>query len=118
MSLNDYEFIDPEGTEVGDELEKLANRFPGRATRLVDWLESSVVNEAARDLCATTAGVECYLVPPRFVLSNLPDSAALMRIDHTAKKIEVVRIIQLYGADDEPAEWEAIANLAMEIAKG
>jgi hypothetical protein len=99
-------------------MERLARRFPRQASRLVDWLENSVVNEASRELCVKNGDVEICLVPPRFVLVNLPDAAALIRIDHAAKTIEIVTIIELYGGRNEPAEWLEITRSARRSVKG
>ena len=118
MTLDDYEFIDPKGTAVGVDLERLANQHPARAGRLIDWLENCVINEASRDLCVVGENAEVYLVPPRFLLSNLPDAAALMRVDHSNKKIELVKVMELYGGYGEAAQWDAITKVAQKAVKG
>jgi hypothetical protein len=118
MSLNDYEFVDPQGTEIGEELQRLADNHPNRTAKLVDWLESCMTNEASRELCITEGKVDIYLVPPRFVLENLPDAAALLRIDHLTKRIHLVKIIPVYGAYNEAAQWEEIKSWAANSIEG
>jgi hypothetical protein len=118
VSLDDYEFVDPQGTGVGAELQEFADSHPVRAARLVDWLESCIANEASRERCFTDGKVDVYLVPPRFVLANLPDAAALVRVDHLTRKIDLIKIIAVYGGYNEAAEWEQVKKLAAKARKG
>jgi len=76
MRINDYEFIDPQGTEAGDQLKRLGRAHPFAAERLVRALEEFArTNTDLSNKVVEGADIEIYLVPPRYVLVHIPDAA-------------------------------------------
>jgi hypothetical protein len=117
MRINDYELIDPHGSEAGDQLKRLVNEHPFAAERLVRALEEFVRTDtdfSSRIL--ERADVEIYLVPQRYVLLHLPDPAAVVRVDHANATIDIVTIVNLYGGPDEPAQWQEAQEIALAAA--
>jgi hypothetical protein len=47
------------------------------------------------------------------VLLHLPDLAAVVRVDHANAQIDIVTIIDCYGGQDEPAQWQAVQEIAV-----
>jgi len=116
MIISSYRVIQPDDTPVGAVLWKMARTGHGgrfRAERLVSALEA-FVQRHTQSSCrvAPEAGgpVEVFLEPPRYVLNHLPDAAALLRVDHGKKTIELIHIFMDYGGSGERAQWkEALA---------
>jgi hypothetical protein len=106
MKLNDYKVVDPgaAGTsQAGQQLGKLANDNPFRAARLVDCLERFVATDTdVADRIIVEGQIEIYVVPPRFVLVHVPDAAALIRVNHARKQVDVVQIIEEYDG----TQWD------------
>ena len=121
MNLKDYTFVDPIGSAVGRKLEALAQKHPFRAGRLVTALEEFVLtdaNAAYRIEPGDPGQIEIYMVPPRNVLVHLPDSAALIRVDHPRRRIELVTIFEEYGGHGEKEEWKKVRDIARQAVQG
>jgi hypothetical protein len=117
MRTDDYEVIDPQGSEAGDQLKRLVHEHPFATERLVRALEEFVRTDT--DLSSRIverADIEIYLVPQRYVLRHLPDLAAVVRVDHANTQIDIVTIIDVYGGQDEPAQWQAVQEIALAAA--
>ena len=41
-----------------------------------------------------------------------------MRVDHLTRKIDLIKIIAVYGGYNETAEWEEVKKLAAKARKG
>jgi hypothetical protein len=114
MRINDYEFMNPQDTAAGDQLTRLGRAHPLAAERAVRALEKFAGTDTGLACKVIEAGdVEVYLVPPRWVLVHIPDSAALIRVNHASKQIDIVEILEDYGGIDEPAQWEQAKELAL-----
>jgi hypothetical protein len=115
MSLSAYSMLDPSGPVCGV-LRKMASEQPYRASRLVTALEEFVWNGGESGSRVLPEGeehqAEIYLVPPRFVLSNIPDAAALLRVDHVASMITIILVIENYGGPGEGRQWAEIKRIA------
>jgi hypothetical protein len=106
MKINDYEVIDPRGSEAGEQLMRLGHEHPFATERLVRALEEFVRTDTDLSCRVGDPGdIETYLVPSRYVLAHVPDCAALVRVNHASRKIDIVEIIDEYGGYDEPAQW-------------
>jgi hypothetical protein len=117
MNIKEYSFIDPGASEVGKQLETLANNHPFVAARLITCLEEFVVTDTdLANRVVVIEQVEIYLVPPRYVLLHVPDAAALVRVDHAQRKVNIVRIIEEYGGFQEQAQWQEAVMLARHYA--
>jgi hypothetical protein len=46
------------------------------------------------------------------VLKHLPDAAALIRVDHRKRTIELVHLFDEYGGVGEAAQWDEAQRLA------
>jgi hypothetical protein len=113
MNIKQYTFTDPADTEVGNQLEALANNHPFVAARLISCLEEFVLTDTdLANRVVENEQVEIYLVPPRYVLMHVPDAAALVRVDHARKGVDVVRIIAEYGGPQERVQWDEIETFA------
>lgn len=115
MRINDYSLIDPQGSDAGTRLEALARAHPLRATRLVQCLEDFVRADTDLACRLVEGGIEIYLVPPRYVLAHVPDSAALVRVDHQHRQIDIVAVVDEYGGYQEQDQWEDLMRLAEEL---
>jgi hypothetical protein len=118
MRINDYALIDPKGSEAGKQLSKLASDHPIRAARLVDCLEAFVVADTDLAHGISEGQTVFYLVPPRFVLASIPDAAALVRVDHAKRRVEIVQIIEEYGGVQERVQWAEIVVVARRLGAG
>jgi hypothetical protein len=114
MRINDYDFINPEGTEAGESLTQLGRDHIFTAERLMRALEQFALTDTDF-ACKVLEGaeIEVYLVPPRGVLAHVPDSAALIRVDHESERIEIIEIYEEYGGYDEPAQWMQLRERAL-----
>ena len=115
MRIHEYQVIDRTDTEAAEQLKELANSHPHRAARLMDVLEEFVqmdTNSSYRVNSDARGTVEIYIVPPRYVLRHLPDAAALVRVSHTRREIELVEVMEEYGGFDEDDQWKEIIILA------
>jgi hypothetical protein len=118
MRINDYTFIDPIGTESGDRFKALARGRPQAAERLRRAIEAFIkVDTELSCKVVESADVEIYLVPPHYVLHTVPDAAALMRVDHAARAIDIANILDEYGGYDETAQWTAVKEMALTAAE-
>ena len=43
----------------------------------------------------------------------MPDIAALVRVNHASRLIDIVEIIEEYGGYDEPDQWKELEELAL-----
>jgi len=112
MRINDYTFIDPDGSDAGTELEALG---AWRCERLARCLEEFVQTDTNLSCKVLGDGVEIYLVPPRAVLAHIPDAAALVSVDHRQRRIEIVHIRREYGGFNESRQWTGITDVAREL---
>lgn len=112
MRFNDYEFIDPQGSDVGVELERLG---PWGCERLARCLESFVQTDTDLSCKVLGESIEIYLVPSRIVLAHIPDAAALVSVDHGRRRIEIAHVRQEYGGYNEPSQWAEITDVARHI---
>jgi hypothetical protein len=108
--------MDPEGTPAGRQFEKLGRARPWATDRLVQALEDFARTDT--ELSCRIAGkrTEIYLVPPRYVLAHVPDAAALVRVDHAQRQIDVVLVLEDYGGYDEPGQWTDVVRRAQKFA--
>lgn len=118
MNISEYAFVDPEATPAGRALDVLARRPGGRANRLVAALEAFALentvyaDRVAPPHGAPRGGVEVFCVPPRGLLACMPDAAALVRVDHGRRTVELVEVIEHYGGPDIEALDAAIIESA------
>lgn len=110
MRVNDYRLIDPRTTGVGEEFRAFARVHPFAAERLWRCLEDFVQADTEHSCKILERNGEFYLVPPRFVLAHVPDAAAVIRVIHRTRQLEIVEIISEYGGYDEPAQWENLKS--------
>lgn len=47
----------------------------------------------------------------------LPDAAALVRVDHGRRRIEIVHVRQDYGGYNESDQWAEITEVARQILR-
>lgn len=114
MMINDYELINPQDTEAGDQLKRLGHAHPLAAERMVRALEAFAgADTGLAGKVIERGDVEIYLVPPRYVLVHVPDAAALIRVNHATRQIDIVEIFEEYGGYDEPAQWQNIRDAAL-----
>jgi hypothetical protein len=116
MNLNDYEVRNPLGSSLGEELRKLARQHPFRTRDLITALEEFVRSNGESADCigrSADAAIEIYLVPPRFILRQLPSAAAMVRVNHAPREIRLTLIIEEYGGIDESAQWNEMRELAV-----
>ena len=92
-------------TLLGEELiEEWASTTPFRANRLITALEDFVCGGPATRVAPSdpaTCTLEVYLTPPRAILRAVPDAAALLLIDRSAKTVELFEVIDDYVELDE-----------------
>ena len=50
--------------------------------------------------------------PPRYVLKHMPDAAALVRVDHGKRTIELIHLFVDYGGVGEAGQWSEAQRLA------
>lgn len=118
MNISEYAFVDPEATPAGQSLTALARRPGGRGNRLIAALEAfALENTVYADRVAPRRGaprgiVEVFCVPPRSLLAQMPDAAALVRVDHGGRIVELVEVIEHYGGPDIEALDAAIIESA------
>jgi hypothetical protein len=57
---------------------------------------------------------EVCFVPPRYLLRDMPDAAALVRVDHVARTLVVMEVYDEYppGSDREEDAWARIIEAA------
>lgn len=115
MRINDYEFIDPQGSEVGADVEGLGRSHPWRLERLTRCVEDFVQQDTELSCRVLAEEVEIFLVPPRAVLAHIPDAAVLVRVDHANRRIDLIHLVPQYGGYEERAQWEALIVLAHQV---
>ena len=118
MSYREYTMAtDPVSSPLGRALVKMAHDAQHAAARLVTALEeflradSHTPYNVLQDL---ERRVDVCIVPPRYVLLGVPDAAALLRVDHSARRIDLIEIIDDYGGPGEGAQWQQIIKSASE----
>lgn len=124
MNISEYAFLDPEATPAGRALALMARRPGGRANRLVAALEAfALENTVYADRVTPPRGaprgmVEVFCVPPRSLLADMPDAAALVRVDHARRTVELMEVIEHYGGPDIEALDAAIIDSAGRAVAG
>lgn len=100
-------------TLLGEEIvAEWAHGSPFRSNRLITALEEFVCGGPATLVARSSgASVEVYLAPPRIVLRGVPDAAALLLVDHAARTLELIEIIDDYVETDEQ-DWIDICGRA------
>ena len=100
MRISDYSFIDPgEDTEAAEQFQRLESNHHWRAARLITLLEEFVAKDTNSAHRIIVKGqIEIYFIPPLYVLVRVSDAAALVRVDHGRKQVEIVQVIEEYGA--------------------
>lgn len=92
-------------TLLGEELiAEWAYRLPLRMNRLITALEEFVCGGPATRVAPSDpadATVEVYMTPPRLLLRNVSDSAALVLVDMQTKTVEIFEVIDEYVETDE-----------------
>lgn len=116
MRINDYALEEPEN--VTRQLTKWATDHPFRAARLLDCLEAFLAADTDLAEGISEGPAVFYLVPPRFVLASMPDAAALVRVHHTRRRVEIVEIIEEYGGVEEKVQWAEIVLRARKLGPG
>jgi hypothetical protein len=115
MIISAYEVIQPDAAPVGAALRRMANADPFRAERLVGALEAFVQRDTQasfRVMPEAGGEVEIFLEPPRYVLKHMPDAAALVRVHHGRRTIELIHVFEDYGGAGEEAQWNEAQRLA------
>jgi hypothetical protein len=115
MMLVAYKVIEPDATPVGAVLRHMANAAPFRAERLVSALEAFVQRDtqaSCRVVAEAGGEIEVFIEPPRYVLKHMADAAALVRVDHRKRTIELVHVFDDYGGAGEAAQWDEAQRLA------
>jgi hypothetical protein len=108
MIIRSYEVIQPDAGPVGAALREMARADPFRAERLVGALEDFVQRDTQfsfRVMPEAEGEIEIFMEPPRWVLMHMPDAAALVRVDHGKRTIELIHLVEDYGGSGEPAQW-------------
>jgi hypothetical protein len=115
MLISVYSVIQPDAGPIGAVLRKLARADPYRAERLVGALEAFVQRDTQDSfpvLPEAGGEVEIFMEPPRYVLKHMPDAAALVRVDHRSRTIELIHIVEDYGGAGEVGQWNEAQRLA------
>jgi hypothetical protein len=87
MPLKEYDVMDDPLSGAGQQL--TATAAGTRRRHHACWIGLSGTRMATSSNC----NEEVYLAPPSYVLSHIPDAAALIHLDHPKKRIEFVEII-------------------------
>jgi hypothetical protein len=116
MVLLEYEVLHPGLNNAGGrELREMARREKRRAARLVSAVERFLVDgfEAGHRVAPElkSGRVEVYAVPPPADLRKLPDAMVLVRVNHTAKTIEMLKIVREFPSPEGDL-WEQITEFA------
>jgi hypothetical protein len=108
MIIGAYEVIQPDATPVGGVLRRMAIADPFRTERPVGALEEFVQRDTQasfRVMPEAGGEAEIFMEPPRYVLKHMPDAAALVRVDHGRRTIELIHVFEDYGGAGEAAQW-------------
>lgn len=120
MNISDYGLVDREHSAPSRRLDKLVERHPKKAERLLGALEEFHRRDTAHATLVAddkTKNQEVYLVPNRSRLKNVPDAAALVLTDHENETIELAGLYENYGGSGEPAEWTQALSDAQEVLR-
>jgi hypothetical protein len=112
MRVKDYELVDPKGSRAGEQLRRLGFEHPFALERLLQALEAFAGSDTELGCKVMVRGTsEIFLVPHRLVLAQVPDSAALVEVDHDGLRITIIEVIAEYGGYDEAAQWERLKTI-------
>jgi len=115
MRVTDYQIKDA-GRSVWTQMKAFSEQHPFRAARLTTALEEFVLNDTEFAFCVLPekkqGSVEVYMIPPRYVVMHIPDAAALVRVDHTNRTIELVEMFEDYGGFGEEKQWQDLSAAA------
>jgi hypothetical protein len=93
----------------------MARADPFRAERLVGALEAFAqrdTQDSFRVLPEAGGEVENFMEPPRYVMKHMPDAAALVRVDHGKRTIELIHVYGDYGGAGGVGQWNEAQRLA------
>jgi hypothetical protein len=112
MKVSDYELVNPNGSEAGEELRRFGYAHPFALERLLQALELFALSDTDYCCKVTERGaIEIFLVPHRQLLAHIPDVAALIEVNHDTLRITIIEVIEEYGGYDEAAQWERLRRI-------